>query len=208
MKFIGATSTESVVSAGLQASARNLLLLEGLMNFRCNEDQLVASLSSDERERLEEKLLGYSIMRENGCLEWTRCFQGYGQICWRRDWPTHRLAYAPFVGPIGNSHILHSCDNPRCINWIDHLWLGDHSQNMEDMAEKGRGNKGTNVNVGESHGQAKLTEADVVEILDAEKYHGLNCDLARQYGVSETTIRDVRASRSWKHLHNFSQRIA
>jgi hypothetical protein len=40
-----------------------------------------------------------------------------------------------------NDVIMHSCDNPQCIN-IDHLSIGTHKDNMVDMANKIRGRNG------------------------------------------------------------------
>lgn len=48
----------------------------------------------------------------------------------------HRVAFDLFFGePSG--HVMHSCDNPICCN-PHHLRDGTHSDNMRDMAQKGR----------------------------------------------------------------------
>ena len=78
---------------------------------------------------------------ESGCWEWKGKLDtgGYGVINVesQRGAKAHRVAYAVWVGPIGDMHVLHKCDNRRCIN-PDHLWLGTHSDNMQDMWDKGR----------------------------------------------------------------------
>ena len=50
-----------------------------------------------------------------------------------------RFAWIVTNGPLPKGRIiLHRCDNPPCCN-PDHLSLGTHSDNMRDMAAKGRG---------------------------------------------------------------------
>ena len=50
----------------------------------------------------------------------------------------HRLVYQFHHGSIPPAHIVaHTCDNPPCCN-LSHLWVGTQTENMRDMAAKGR----------------------------------------------------------------------
>ena len=73
------------------------------------------------------------------CDEWVGAKHGfgYGQL-WvgGRLFRAHRLVWMQDNGHT-DLHILHSCDNPSCIN-IDHLSAGTHTDNMQDMIAKGR----------------------------------------------------------------------
>lgn len=46
-------------------------------------------------------------------------------------------------------HVLHGCDVPACVSlWRGHVYVGDHSDNMRDRAERGREN---NHNAAKTH---------------------------------------------------------
>lgn len=73
------------------------------------------------------------------CWIWQAAYDvnGYGRF-WYKDrmWPAHRAAYDIFVEDVGELHVLHSCVNPGCVN-PDHLRLGTHAENMQDLAARG-----------------------------------------------------------------------
>lgn len=91
--------------------------------------------------------------------------------------------------------IMHTCDNPRCIN-IEHLVLGTQADNVKDMWAKGR--QGVKGMPGTSHPLSRLTDTIVLEIR-ANKT-ALGKSLAIKYGVSVATISMIRAGKIWKHL--------
>jgi len=86
---------------------------------------------------------------DNGCIEWTgaRLPTGYGLFSLDgRMQRAHRVSYELSFGPIPDGlHILHSCDNPPCVNPA-HLRPGTRTENMQDKAERGR-----NVNTNKTH---------------------------------------------------------
>lgn len=50
----------------------------------------------------------------------------------------HRVAWELANGALQEGEwVLHHCDNPPCCN-PDHLYIGDHAQNMVDMKERKR----------------------------------------------------------------------
>jgi hypothetical protein len=82
--------------------------------------------------------------KESNCWEWTQYLSGSGYAAlWVNG--KHRLgshiSYEIHKGEIEKGlMVLHTCDNPICVN-PDHLYLGNHQQNMDDMNSRGRGNK-------------------------------------------------------------------
>lgn len=69
----------------------------------------------------------------------------------------HRFSYELANGPISEGlQILHSCDQPTCVN-PDHLLAGSHKQNVEERWER-------NPAWGESHHRCKYSDDDIREI--------------------------------------------
>lgn len=75
------------------------------------------------------------------CIEWRGTkWKGYGRITYRGSTiSTHKLSWTLLRGDIPKAlRVLHSCDNPSCIN-VNHLWLGTDQDNASDKKLKGRG---------------------------------------------------------------------
>lgn len=96
-------------------------------------------------------------------------------------------------GPVGKGQvILHSCDNPICVN-PDHLKVGTHVLNMKDMRSKGRQASG------ERCARSKLKESEAKGIRK-ELSNSSKAELARKYKVSEHAIYCIANRKTWKHL--------
>ncbi len=135
------------------------------------------------------------------CWLWTASGndQGYGKFCVAPGFcignsMAHRVSYMLFVGTIPPGlQVLHKCDTPPCVN-PRHLFLGTQKDNMDDCRRKGRDRRPK----GETHGSAKLNLAAAMMIrhLYATGNYRQD-DLAEQFKVSSSTIRNVLAGRHW-----------
>lgn len=130
--------------------------------------------------------------------------QGYARV-WHKGKcrQEHRIAYCISKGididKINGLMILHSCDNPSCIN-PDHLSAGTHKDNMDDMKNKGRQRNGFQKCRGNDNKNTKLPYEMIAEIKRNYQPHhkkfGLKA-LAENYGVSTTTIANALHDRRW-----------
>lgn len=87
--------------------------------------------------------------------------------------------------------IRHTCDNPKCVN-INHLELGTHKENMEDMVNRGRSL------VGEKNPASKLTEELVKKIKNDKTVSSYK--LSKILNLSPGTIEAIRNGKTWKHV--------
>lgn len=125
----------------------------------------------------------YTVDPETGCWVWSRtiCENGYGQIYVRRGGKkkklrAHRVYYEQSIGPIPDGlHIDHLCRNRACVN-PDHLEAVTQRENNRRVPV------------------VKLTLEKAREILSSDDSTRV---LAEKYGVSLSTIYEIRAGRRW-----------
>lgn len=112
----------------------------------------------------------------------------------RRHVYSHRLSYEMHHGRIPKGmFVLHKCDTPSCVR-PDHLFLGSHAENMEDMRNKGRSS------VGEKNVMAKLTLPQVQAIKDRLSNGWTQRKLAKEYGVTFQAINLIAVGKNWSHI--------
>lgn len=163
------------------------------------------------------------------CWVWTKTLtkeDGYGKLFMLGKYrPAHRVSWIIHNGPIpaGEGYhgicVLHKCDHKKCSN-PDHLFLGTHFDNMQDMMSKGRRitpaprKKDTykygdenywRINAhlrprGSAVGTSKLTEAQVAEIKIAVAGGEYYKTVAARYSVTSSNIRNIIKGLSWRHV--------
>ena len=135
------------------------------------------------------------IPNELGCMLWigSKRDRGYGMFEYlpQKNIRAHRFSYELHYGDFPKElFVCHKCDNPSCVA-PEHLFLGTHQENMNDMSRKKRGN------IGERHGLSKLTNDQVIEIKIKIKNGDKNVKLAKEYKVSRMTIYCIRTKRRY-----------
>lgn len=132
---------------------------------------------------------------ETGCWLWIGSCNtsGYGIFTGLGERTAHRYSWVHHNGPIPEGmHVLHECDRPECVN-PKHLRLGTHQDNMRDLRERGRAYGAA----GEANFGAKLSEDQVLAIRDDPRSAK---KIAAEYGVSASSIANIKLRKTWKHL--------
>jgi hypothetical protein len=148
---------------------------------------------------LEEGQPSRSCPELGPCYLWTGSTvpNGYGQFWFnRRNWLAHRFSFLVHGGALTpeRPRTLHHCDVRLCCRF-EHLFAGSDVDNTADMLAKNR--QRSNAPKGEKCGAHRLTEAQVREIKSRSES---SLYLAPIYGVHSSTIRYLRAGRSWKEV--------
>jgi hypothetical protein len=142
------------------------------------------------RPKSDEKLrfLAKVKVMDSGCHEWQAGFNkgGYGKFqTLGRTMPAHRVAYRLFKQDPEKNHVLHHCDNRKCVN-VEHLFLGTIQDNIVDMDEKKR--RGT---------KSKLTydDVDVIKNLLQDRYTQQH--IAKEFNINQTTVSRIKLGKSF-----------
>lgn len=138
-------------------------------------------------EKERQRFFSHIEKQPNGCWYWTaaKCSCGYGRVAIKRLWPNsvgaHRVAYMQFIGEIPEGMcVCHTCDTPCCVN-PEHLFLGTHQENMDDMVRKGRSRRGSFDHRGNNHAGKTIT-------IDGIQYPSFSA-AGRAFGVTCNAIR-------------------
>lgn len=122
---------------------------------------------------------------------------GYQQVVlYHNHRPHHRNVHRLVAGAF-----VPNPDSKPCVNHIDGVKTNNRPSNLEWTTPSENIRHGLTMGlltVGSARYNSKLTEQDVMNILI---FPGLRLeDLAERYGVSITTIWNIRHGVSWKHV--------
>lgn len=103
----------------------------------------------------------------------------------RQSGPAHRVYWKLFIGQIPPGlMVLHRCNNKLCVN-PDHLRLGTHGDNMQDVADT------------QTHSRRKLTQEQAREIRTSTES---SAALERRYAVTGVVISNIRKGATYREL--------
>lgn len=152
------------------------------------------------QSELQEWIMNNHTVDGNGCWIWKNGKNSMGYGCYamnNRMYLVHRFSIEIKLGRALTKsedvrHICPNTPNRACYN-PEHLAVGTHKENMEDMVAYGNSQKGV-----KNH-HAKLTEEDVLSIR-AQRDMFLLRELAEMYGVDQALISMVINGKIWKHV--------
>lgn len=141
-----------------------------------------------------------------GCWLWTgRINQdGYG-IFGDSGTGAHRASFQLFKGEIPKGLLVcHHCDVRSCVN-PDHLFLGTHRDNMDDMMRKRIISKKKvkvriNNRSSEDCNLTKLTAEMVTEIRNLHSKGVTSRKIGEIFSVTHSNVRYIVNRKTWKHL--------
>jgi hypothetical protein len=143
-------------------------------------------------ERFQTKF----IVAGRGCWQWQGSLnaKGYGWFYYppRNMVHAHIVAWELYKGSRQGLYVLHTCDNPGCVN-PGHLYLGTQQDNVRDRDARQRRAPPK----GSLNGRATLTEKQVVAIrLDprAPRF------VAKAFNTTSRIVQRIRRKETWRHV--------
>jgi hypothetical protein len=116
------------------------------------------------------------------------------------DRAVHRLVASAFLESGNGRRCVNHKNGIKTDNRVDNLEWVTPSENMQHAFRTG-----LKVAVyGESHGMAKLTASSVLEIRRQLALGHTQEHIARAFGISRGTVRDINIGKTWTYLHSKS----
>lgn len=149
-------------------------------------------------EEIKQRFFSKVQPGNGSCMVWTgkkKNKKGYGffsvQGC---EFTAHRTAYRLAYGNIPEGlHVLHSCDNPSCVN-ANHLSLGTNADNIADRVAKNRSNR-----------EPKRFYTTVEQVKEVRYRYSQGervCNISRVTGVPERRVRAICSRETWKSIED------
>jgi hypothetical protein len=139
------------------------------------------------------------VQKTDTCWLWTggKDSCGYGAIkdSDKKQMSAHRLSWEIHNGCTPAGLVLHTCDNPACVNPL-HLYVGTHEQNMRDKVLRDRTARNRGMRAGRA---CHLTETLVRAIRTRYVRGGISqAALGREFGVAQSTVMRIVHRSAWK----------
>lgn len=147
---------------------------------------------------LETRFMGF-VEKTDSCWIWkgSKDKRGYGRISiHNKPHLAHRVSYILFKS-FPDFEILHSCDNPSCVN-PEHLTDATHYQNMKEAVERNRFKPPCLRGI--EHSQSRLTDGDVLEIRRLFSEGKSGNFIAKKFNISRSNTYAIRDRKTWTHI--------
>lgn len=115
----------------------------------------------------------------------------------KRRFSLHTAVLLAFVGPRPDGYECRHLDGDKTNNRLDNLCWGTRKENQADTKRH------DGILHGSRQKQAKLMESDVLDIRHRAKEgkYGIQRQLAREFGMSDTIISFIVSRKTWRHIH-------
>jgi len=132
--------------------------------------------------------------------------KGYFQICIsilgkKTSKKIHRIVAETFIENPQNKRTVNHKDFNKTNNNLENLEWATHSEQRVHCIENGIGFLKNRDNTGVKNPRAKIKDLDVINIRKiASTGANNNTELAKIYGLNESTINNIIKGRTWKHI--------